>query len=362
MKAAVLFESPGALSIEDVQIGEVRRHEVRVRIAASGLCHSDLHHLHRGTYMALPMIPGHEASGVVEAVGADVSYLAEGDHVITACRAFCGRCEYCLTGRSTLCLQVGLRRGPDDDPRVALLDGRPCSQIGGLGTFSEEILVHENALVKIDKDVPLDRAALLGCGVITGVGAVIRTAKVAAGSNVAVIGCGGVGLNCIQGAVLAGANHVIAVDVHANMLELAKQFGATDTINSATEDVQERLAEILPGYGGVDHAFEAVGRKETCELSFAMLRRGGTATVVGVYDGTFEVPALPLLDERRIQGSMFGSVDFRRDMAFLLDLYHAGRLKLDELISDRLSLEQVNDGFERLAKGGVTRSLVVFPH
>jgi len=361
MRAAVLFESPGTLRIEDVSVGQVGPREVLVRVAATGLCHSDLHHL-TSTYMALPMVPGHEASGVVEAVGVDVSYLAVGDHVVAACRGFCGVCEWCLSGRPVLCERAGMRRGVDEPPRLYLQDGRGCSQMGGLSTFAEQILVHENSLVRIDKDIPLDRAALLGCGVVTGIGAVLRTAQVPAGANVAVVGCGGVGLNCIQGALLAGANRIIAIDIDDDKLQLAKAFGATDVINSSVHDAVQHVLELLPGSGGVEYSFEAIGRRETCELAFALLRKGGTATVIGVYDGNIELPGMRLLEERRIQGSMFGSVDFRRDMRFYLDLYRDGRLKLDELISERISLDEISAGFDRLARGEVTRSVVLFPN
>jgi S-(hydroxymethyl)glutathione dehydrogenase/alcohol dehydrogenase len=361
MRAAVLFESPGELRIEDVEVAAPGRREVLVRVAATGLCHSDMRHLRESTYLTLPMVPGHEASGVVEAVGSDVTYLAKGDHVVASSRAFCGQCEFCLSGRPTLCAQAGLRRAAGEPSRLVLADGRGCSQLGGLGTFAELMLVHENTLVKIDRDIPLDRAALLGCAVVTGVGAVIRTARIHAGANIAVVGCGGIGLNCIQGAVIAGANRIVAIDINDDKLDLAKRFGATDVINSTAADVPAQLEEILPGQGGVDYAFEALGRRETCELSFALLRPGGTATIIGTLHGSFEVPGMPLLQERKIQGSMFGSVDFRRDAAYLLDLYRAGRLKLDELISQRLTLDTINDGFAALARGGVARSLIVFP-
>jgi S-(hydroxymethyl)glutathione dehydrogenase / alcohol dehydrogenase len=359
MKAAVLFESPGRLSIEEANIARPKPHEVVVRVLATGLCHSDLHHLRQPTYMALPLVLGHEAAGIVEEVGSEVTYVKKGDHVVTSCRGFCGHCEWCLSGRPTLCEQVGLRRTADEPARVTLTDGTACSQLGGLGTFAEQTLVHENALVKIAPDIPLESAALLGCGVVTGVGAVIRTAKVQPGADVAVVGCGGVGLNSIQGAVIAGANHVIAIDIDDDKLEIAKQFGATHGINSKKSDVKEELDRILPGKGGVDHSFEALGLRETCELSFAILRRGGTATVIGVLYSDIQIPAIKLLDECKIQGSMLGSVDVRRDTAYFLDLYRAGRLKLDELISNRFTLEQINEGFDALARGGVTRSMIL---
>jgi S-(hydroxymethyl)glutathione dehydrogenase/alcohol dehydrogenase len=222
------------------------------------------------------------------------------------------------------------------------------------------MLVHENAVVRIDPDIPLDRAALLGCGVMTGVGAVLRTAKVRPGANVAVVGCGGIGLNCIQGAVIAGANRIVAIDIDDNKLEIARQFGATDAINTLVTQPGFALDAILPNSGGVDYSFEALGLKSTIELAFDLLRPGGTATVIGLLNGTFSISGRDLLQERRIQGSMLGSVNFRTDIPYFLDLYRRGRLKLDELISTRLGLDAINEGFAALADGKVARSVIVF--
>src|SRR5215471_11879433 len=236
MQAAVLFESPGALSIESVQVDEPAPNEVLLRVAATGLCHSDLHYLERPYPLEGPTVMGHEGAGVVEAVGGDVTYVKPGDHVISFPVAFCGHCEFCLSGRPTLCTQEGLRRPPGAPSRLRLANGDPCVQFVGLATFAEQMLIHERALVKIDPGIPLDRAALVGCAVPTGVGAVIRTAKVPPGANVAVIGCGGVGLNCIQGAVIAGANRIVAIDINDGKLATARHFGATDVINNSSGD------------------------------------------------------------------------------------------------------------------------------
>jgi S-(hydroxymethyl)glutathione dehydrogenase/alcohol dehydrogenase len=356
----VLFESPGRLQIEDVSVDDPAEHEVLVRVAATGLCHSDLHYLERPYPLEGPTVLGHEGAGVVEEVGSAVDYVQPGDHVISFPTGFCGACEWCLAGRQTLCSQNGLRRGPGEGPRLRLDDGRTVFQYTGLSTFAEKMLVHENNLVKIDTAIPLDRAALVGCAVPTGVGAVIRTAKVPPGANVAVIGCGGVGLNCIQGAVLAGANRIVAVDINEGKLGLAKQFGATDLINNSSGDALSQLESILPGSGGVDYSFEALGLKETYELAFALLRPGGTATVVGVAAGTLELPAGAFLRERRIQGCLMGSVRFRQDLPYLLNLYGAGRLKLDELVSSRIPLDDINEGYAAITDGSVARSVVVF--
>jgi S-(hydroxymethyl)glutathione dehydrogenase/alcohol dehydrogenase len=355
-----LFDSPGDLHIEDVIADTPGPREVLVEVRATGLCHSDMHFLYNPVPLSGPTVLGHEGAGVVVATGSGVTYVSKGDHVVASPRAFCGACEWCLSGHATLCAQAGLRRTNEDPPRIQLLDGRPCTQLAGLGTFSQLMLVHENALVRIADDIPFDRAALLGCGVITGVGAVLRTARVRPGANVAVIGCGGIGLNCIQGAGLASANKIIAIDVDDRKLELARRFGATDTVNSRTEDVHNRLDALLPGADGVDYSFEALGSRETYELAFAVLRPHGTATVIGLLEGSFQLPGRPFLGERRIQGSMLGSVEFRRDIPFFLDLYRSGRLKLDELISSRLALGDINEGFRALRDGDVARSVVMF--
>jgi S-(hydroxymethyl)glutathione dehydrogenase/alcohol dehydrogenase len=360
MKAAVLFNSPGTLSIEDVVLDGPGPKEVLVRVAACGLCHSDLHHVDDPTSVPIPAVLGHEAAGIVEAVGSDVGYVSIGDHVVSAPRAFCGTCEWCLSDRATLCAQEGLSRRTSEPPRLRLESGAGCFQLGGLGGFAEAMLVHENKLVKIDPEFPLDRAALLGCGVITGAGAVIRTARVQPGADVAVIGCGGVGLNSVQGARIAGANRIIAIDIDDAKLGLAREFGATHLINTAHQDPLQVLAEILPDQGGVDYSFEALGRRETIELAFALLRPGGTATVMGLLDAPFELPGKALLMERKVQGSMLGSVNLRRDIPYFISLYNQGRLKLDELISGRIKLEEINEGFDALAKGSVTRSVIVF--
>ncbi len=361
MKAAVLFESPGKLAIEDLRIDRPGPREVLVRVGATGLCHSDLHYLQRPYPLEGPTVLGHEGAGVVEAVGSDVTYVQPGDHVISFPTGFCGQCEWCLTGRPTLCGQTGLRRSREHPPRLRLAGGEPCVQFVGLATFAEEMLVHENALVKIDPEIPLDRAAIVGCAVPTGVGAVTRTAKVPPGANVAVVGCGGVGLNVIQGAVIAGANRIVAIDINDGKLALARKFGATDVINNANGDAVEQVSDRLGGSGGVDYSFEAIGSKATYELAFALLRTGGTATLIGVPPaGNIELPAGAFLRERRVQGSLMGSVRFRQDLPYFLDLYRDGRLELDELVSNRIALDQINEGYDAITDGSVARSVVVF--
>jgi S-(hydroxymethyl)glutathione dehydrogenase/alcohol dehydrogenase len=222
------------------------------------------------------------------------------------------------------------------------------------------MLVNENSLVKIDPTIPFDRAALVGCAVPTGLGAVMRSAKVPAGANVAVIGCGGVGLNVIQGAVLSGVNRIIAIDINDGKLATAKRFGATDLINNSNGDAIDQVNDLLPGLGGVDYSFEVLGLRETYELSFALLRPGGTATVIGIPKEDISLPAGRFLQERKMQGCSMGSVQFRKDLPFFIDLYLDGRLKLDELVSSRITLDQINEGYAAITDGSVARTVVVF--
>jgi len=360
MKAAVLTSIPGELTVEDVTIDKPQRGEVLIRTVAAGLCHSDLHFMEGKYPYPCPTVPGHESAGVVEAVGEDVTYVQPGDHVITCLSVFCGQCDYCLSGRTNLCSGKALTsRAFDGTPRLSL-NGQPVFQFLDLSSFGEYMLVHQNAVVKITKDIPLDRAALIGCSVTTGVGAVFNTARVQAGSTVAVIGCGGVGLNCVQGAALAGAARVIAVDMVPLKLKLAEQFGATDLVDASKGDAVQQVQEISGG--GVDYSFEAIGLKQTAEQAWQMLKNGGTATVIGMIPvGTMvELHGVDFLFEKKIQGSNMGSNHFRVDMPRMVDMYLQGRLKLDELLSARIKLEDANKGFEAMKAGEVARSVIVF--
>jgi S-(hydroxymethyl)glutathione dehydrogenase / alcohol dehydrogenase len=359
MRAAVLPEIPSMLEIAEIQVDRPGPREVLVRTVAAGLCHSDLHFMEGKYSHDTPTVPGHEAAGVVEAVDADVTHVKPGDHVIGCLSIFCGRCEYCLSGRPVLCDRQGLERSDDQPPRLSQ-NGAPIHQFLRLSAFAEMMLVHENTLVKIRDEMPLDRAALIGCAVTTGLGAVFNTAKVTPGSTVAVIGCGGVGLNSVQGAVIAGAGRVIAVDTNPWKLELARTFGATDLVDARAGDPVQQVRELTDG--GVEYAFEAIGLKVTAEQSFAMLRKGGTATIIGMIpEGErIELPGSEFLDEKRIQGSNMGSNRFRVDMPRYVDLYLSGRLKLDELVSARIGLDQINDGFDAMRRGEVARSVIAF--
>lgn len=361
MKAAVLNTCPGELDIEDIDIGEPGPREVLIRTAAAGLCHSDLHFMEAKYPYPCPAVLGHESAGVVEAVGSMVAHVQPGDHVITCLSAFCGFCEQCLSGHMSLCenKNTHLIRGGDEAPRLSRNDGETVHQFLHLSSFGEQMLIHENACVKIDKAMPLDKAALIGCGVTTGLGAVFRTAEVRAGETVVVIGCGGIGLSAIQGARIAGANKVIAVDMVKSKLDLASKLGATHVVDATDGEAVAAVRELT---GGVHHAFEAVGLKQTAEDAFKMLRNGGQATVIGMIPvgTTVEVHGPELLYEKKLTGSNMGSNQFRTDMPRFVDMYLDGRLMLDEMVSKHIDLEQINEGFAEMKTGEVARSVITF--
>jgi S-(hydroxymethyl)glutathione dehydrogenase/alcohol dehydrogenase len=376
MKAAIFREVNQPMEIEEVQVSKPGPREVLIRTSAAGVCHSDMHFFN-GTYPGqLPMILGHESAGIVEQVGSDVHYVKPGDHVITCLSVFCGHCEHCLTGRMSLCQEPETKRDTKDEQRVSD-NGKPLQQFANLGSFAEMMLVHEHAVAKIREDMPMSRyvhwhifkiredmpmdiAALIGCGVTTGVGAVIHTAKVEPGATVAVIGCGGIGLSCINGAAIAGASRIIAIDMVPSKLDLARKFGATDTINGRENDPVEAVKELTGG--GVHYAFEAIGLKKTAEQAFGMLRNGGTATVIGMIPPgdmvTLHGP--DFLMEKKIQGSFMGSNRFRVDMPRFVDFYLQGRLHLDDMVSARIGLEDVNEAMQQLESGELARSVIMF--
>jgi S-(hydroxymethyl)glutathione dehydrogenase/alcohol dehydrogenase len=359
MKAAVLREIRTPLQIEDVQISKPGPHEVLIRTVAAGVCHSDLHYIEGSYPFPLPAVLGHESAGIVEEVGSEVRSVKPGDHVITCLSAFCGHCEHCLTGHMSLCVSSETRRDKKSEQRLTMASMR-MNQFANLSSFAEYMLTHEHACVAIRKDMPLDRAALIGCSVTTGIGAVIHTSNVRAGETVAVIGCGGVGLAAINGAAIAGAGRIIAVDRIASKLNLAKVFGATDVVDASEGDAVAQVMEMTSG--GVHHSFEAIGLKTTVEQAFAMLRRGGTANVIGMVPVgvNIELAGSEFLSEKRIQGSMMGSNRFPIDMPRFVDFYMSGKLKLDDLISRRIKLEQVNEAMDELKTGALARSVIMF--
>ena len=360
MKAAVLHAPNQPLTIEDIALEKPRSREVLLRTAFAGLCHSDLHFI-EGLYQhPTPCVLGHESSAVVEAVGEDVSYVKPGDPVITCLSVFCGTCPQCLTGHPNLCENTDIKMLPGVSRRLSWKGGERMHQFMNLSSFAEAMLVHENAIVKIDADIPLDRAALVGCGVMTGVGAVFNAAKVEPGSSVAVIGCGGVGLSAVNGAALAGAERIIAIDTVPSKLELARELGATDTVNASNADPVKAVREMTKG--GVHYSFEALGTKATAEQAFQMLRAGGTATIIGMvpFGVKIELHGFDFLRDRKLQGTSMGGNRFRVDMPRLLSLWRQGRLKLDHLISGRLKLSEINEGFAALKSGAPVRQVIDF--
>ncbi len=359
MKAAVLREVRTPLQIEDVQISKPGPHEVLIRTAAAGVCHSDLHFIEGSYPYPLPAVLGHESSGVVEQVGSEVKTVKPGDHVITCLSAYCGHCEYCLTGRMSLCVSPDTQREKTDAPRLAQ-EAAAMSQFLNLSSFAEQMLIHEHACVAIRRDMPLDRAALIGCGVLTGVCSVFHTAKVRPGETVAVIGCGGVGLAAINGAAIAGASRIIAIDMSKSKDNMARNFGATDFVCAGETDAVKEVLEMTKG--GVDHSFEAVGLSKTAEQAFGMLKRGGDANIIGMIPigQSVTVPGYAFLGEKKLQGSLMGSNHYPVDMPRLVDMYLSGKLKLDDMISRRIKLDQVNDAFDEMKTGQIARSVIVF--
>ena len=358
MKAAVFHGAHQPLTIEEVDVAKPIGREVLVRTVGSGVCHSDLHYVDGLYPFPAPAILGHEAAGIVEAVGPHVAEFKPGDHVIACLSVFCGRCAYCLTGRTHLC-QSRPVRAPEEPPKLSW-KGAPVNQFANLSAYAEQMLVHENGLVRVRDDMPLDRAALIGCGVTTGVGAVLNTARVEAGATVAVFGAGGVGLAAIQGARIAGAGMIIAVDVFARKLDQARELGATHTVDASATDPVEAIRALTGG--GVEYAFEAIGLKKAAEQAFDCLRPGGTATIVGMIPvgQKIELDGPAFLRERRVQGCSMGSNRFKVDMPKYVDFYLQGRLRLDEMITRRGRLEDVNDAFRAMKAGEVARTVLMF--
>jgi S-(hydroxymethyl)glutathione dehydrogenase / alcohol dehydrogenase len=375
MKAAVFHGPKQPLTIEDVEIDKPQDREVVVRTVASGVCHSDLHFVDGLYPYPTPAVLGHEAAGIVEEVGKAVTYIKPGDHVICCLSVFCGYCEDCMSGHPNRCSNRAATQRPKTDKQRLSMKGAPMKQFADLSTYAEKMLVHENALVKIGNEIPLDRAALIGCGVTTGMGAVLNTARIEPGSTVAVFGCGGVGISAIQGARIAGARMIIAVDQFENKLAMAKRFGATHTIDTSHADAvaeiqkltspavaDEPVVEGLGGSGGVDYAFEAVGLKKLAEQCFDSIKPGGTATIIGMIPvgQKVELDGPKFLTERKIQGTNMGSNRFRIDMPRYIDYYLQGRLNLDDMISRRGKLEDVNEAFRAMKAGEVARTVLMF--
>jgi S-(hydroxymethyl)glutathione dehydrogenase/alcohol dehydrogenase len=335
---------------------------VRVRTAATGVCHSDLHVVDGLGRWPLdrPIVLGHEGAGVVEAVGADVTTVKPGDHVVACLSGFCGACAQCLSGHPNLCTGGVVTRPDAAAPRLSQA-GAPLRQFIGIASYAERMLLHENSIVKIAPDLPLDRAALVGCGVLTGVGAALRTSGLEAGQTVAVFGCGGVGLAIVQGARIGGASQIVGVDQFDGKLEMAKRVGATHVVNSRQDD-PVKAVRALTGGAGVDHAFEAVGNTTLVRQAIESLAIRGTATIVGVLppDAMIEFPWMAIRPECKVQTSRMGSNRFRTDIPRYLEFYRQGRLLLDEMVTRRGRLEDINEAFRAMKAGEVARTVLTF--
>ncbi|WP_084959050.1 alcohol dehydrogenase catalytic domain-containing protein [Thermoactinospora rubra] len=360
MRAAVLTDFHAPLEIREVEIADPGPGEVRVRIKASGICGSDLKAIDGKSPVVArpPFVLGHESAGVVESTGPGVNGVRPGDHVIVAMSGACGRCRGCGAGRFHLCSgpdrMTAVMGGP---PRIAM-DGREVRRFIGIGSFAEYAVVREAMCVKAGQDTAFDAMALLACGVITGVGAVLNVARVEPGSSVLVVGCGGVGLNVIQGAVLAGATTIVAADVAEHKLKLAERFGATHTLMAG--DLPAQVGEVVRG--GVDYAFDATGAPGVLAQAFAATQPGGTTVMVGSppRGAPVEIDPALLFSSRRLMGTQGGDAAPLRDLPMLVGQYRRGRLDLDGLISERVALEEVNEAVDRVRRGAVARSVIVF--
>lgn len=363
MRASVLFEQGKPLSVEELELEPPRAGEVLVRMAASGVCHSCLHAAD-GSWkgVPVPIVLGDEGAGVVEEVGPGVDGLAPGDPVILSWAPTCGRCHYCVIGRPNLCERRQPGRGvlPDGTTRMAL-QGRPVYHYGHVATYASRTVVHESSAIRIDTRMPLDRAALIGCSVMTGVGAVINTAAVPAGASMAVFGAGGVGLNAVQGGALVAAHPIIAVDVKPAKLEHALALGASHAVDAAREDPVSAIRRLTRL--GADYTFVAVGDVRAASQAIEALAPGGTCVLIGVPESGATVPmdVRPLVTaERVIRGCSYGSARTREDLPRLVNLYLAGKLKVDQLITRRYDLGEANEAFRALAGGELARGLIVF--
>jgi alcohol dehydrogenase len=372
IKAAVLermgvappYAQSRPLSIADVELDDPGPGEILVRIAAAGLCHSDLSVINGDRPRPMPMALGHEASGIVEQVGEGVTDLKRGDHVVLVFVPSCGHCGPCAEGRPALCEPGAAANGAGtllSGERRLTRGGKPINHHLGCSVFAEYATVSRRSVVKIDPDLPLEEAALFGCAVLTGVGAVVNTAQVRAGASVAVIGLGGVGLASLLGAAASGALHIIAVDLSEAKLDLAKALGATHTFNAGDSDCQERIREVTSG--GVEYAFELAGSVRALELAYRITRRGGTTVTAGLPPptATFALPAVNLVaEERTLKGSYIGTCVPSRDIPRYIGLYRQGRLPVNRLMSGTLKLEEINRGFDLLHEGKAVRQVIVF--
>jgi len=357
MRAAIFVEPDGDLVVEDVKATDPGPRDAVIRITASGVCHSDLSVINGTLPMPPPAILGHEGTGIVESVGDEVSRVKPGDRVIGTFIPACGVCWFCRNQQTNLCEQTYAVMGT---MRATRSDGTPLPTMTGLGTFADTMTCDEISLVKVETDLPDEQLALIGCGVTTGVGAALNTAKVVPGSTVAVVGCGGVGQAVIQGARIAGAARIIAIDPVELKRTTALQLGATDTIDPSAGDPASQV-QALTGGRGADYAFEVIGNPATVRQAFDMTRPGGACIVVGVprFDQNFELPSMPLvLQEKRLLGTVYGSAQVNRDFPRLIGLVESGKLDLGDMVSRRMGLNDINDAFKAMQAGEVIRSVI----
>jgi S-(hydroxymethyl)glutathione dehydrogenase/alcohol dehydrogenase len=362
-RAAVLDEIGKSLRVDELRIDPPKEREVAIRVVASGICHSDYSVAHGVLRSPFPIVLGHEAAGIVEAVGPGVVDLVPGDHVVASLTPACGECEFCLDGIPVLCVQMNatLVNGTMVDGTTRLhRGGEAVHQLCGIASFAERAVLAAGAAIKVPNDVPLETVCLVGCAVTTGVGAVLRSAEVKAGSSVAVIGCGGVGLSIVQGARIAGATTIVAIDSMEEKQTLATSLGATHAVDPGAEDPVKAVRKLTGG--GVHYAFEAIGRTDTIEQAWAMLRPAGMAVVVGVPKSSEVVGlrASGFLQGKRMIGSIYGHAIPSRDIPHYVDLYRKGDLKLDPMITRRIRLEEVNDALAAMGRGEGARSVIVF--
>ena len=359
IKAAVCREFGAPLSLEELQLLPPRENEVRIKLSACAICHSDIIYLDGGWGGTPPIVFGHEAAGIVAEVGANVRNVKVGDHVLATLLRSCGQCHSCARGMSYQCLGEF-----EIDINPHLRDAKGAKVFAGLrtGAFAEQVVINSSQAISIPKDIKFDAASLLSCSVITGAGAVINTARVQAGDSVAIVGCGGVGLNCVQGGALSGANPVCAVDLIDKKLSDAESFGATHIINFAKEDAKKNALELTEGRG-FDYVFMAAGTSKAIEFALNLTARGGALVLVGMpADGDYpQLDAAEIANRsKRILGSKMGSARLQRDIPKLIRLYQEGRLKLDELIANRYSLAQINQAIADARRGESLRNVVVF--
>ena len=360
MKAAVLYEFDAPLVVEEVELDPPKSGEILVRMAASGVCHSDLHVVQAIHPTSLPVILGHEGAGIVEEIGPGVSHVEPGDHVMLTWLPYCGHCKQCAGGRPNICENTAWYDATMEDGTCRFHRGDQRIHHYNSSSFAERSVVPARTAIPVDRSLPLTELALMGCAVMTGVGAVLNTARVRPGDSVAVVGCGGVGLNVVQGASIAGAGTIVAIDVHDEKLALAKELGATHGVNASSGDAISAVRDLAGA--GVDHAFEALGRPETIELAIQLPGRGGQAILIGMAppDARIRLDALTMtLEERAVRGCWYGSCKPLADFPLLVELYRSGRLRLDPLI-ERCTLEDVNDAFARMEAGEAARSVIVY--